>query len=251
MSVRILLVLLCAVLAGALWFSLAEAPVETTPEPFAKEGAIVRNTPGLVPNVWYLTYEEPGAPAISIPLEFDSESICGPEGAERTCDLSFAQGERVRVSGEKVGAVVRVEKLTLTKLNEEGVPVHLYYYDPKKDVDERGNILCSEKGLVFVERVLPRTQTPLRDAIALLIRGEIAEEEKGRGVTTEFPLTGLALASASIENGKALITFTDPQNTTGGGSCRVSILRAQIEATAKQFPSVKEVEILPEELFQP
>jgi len=43
----------------------------------------------------------------------------------------------------------------------------------------------------------------------------------------------------------------DSNNATNGGACRVAILWYQIEATAKQFPNVKEVRYLPETLFNP
>jgi hypothetical protein len=64
-------------------------------------------------------------------------------------------------------------------------------------------------------------------------------------------LEGFALVSSELAGGTLMLTFDDPQNKTSGGSCRVSILRAQIEATAKQFPGVNEVRFVPAELFQP
>lgn len=105
--------------------------------------------------------------------------------------------------------------------------------------------------LVAVERVIPKTQTPLTDAVKLLLRGEISDEERARGVRSEFPLPGVILEKAVLDNGIVTLTFEDPQNKTGGGSCRVTVLSAQIEATAKQFPMVSQVRFLPEELFQP
>lgn len=143
---------------------------------------------------------------------------------------------------------------------EVQIPVHfvqglrdvkLYYYNSKMDVDEQGNILCSRKGLVAVDRAIPRTITPIQDAIRLLLQGVITDEEKAQGLTTEYPLSGLALKGATLANSNLILEFTDPQNTTSGGSCRVGILWFQIEATAKQFPEVQAVQFIPEELFQP
>jgi len=129
-------------------------------------------------------------------------------------------------------------------------PVKLYFYNP--DLDQGpGGAQCSRKGLVSVERMIPKTITPLRDTIQLLLKGEMSTSERARDLTTEFPLQGVSLVSASIKNGVATLTFDDPENRTGGGSCRVAVLWAQIEATAKQFPTVTSVRFLPEELFQP
>lgn len=140
--------------------------------------------------------------------------------------------------------------------NGENVPrgeetsIKLFFYDPSLDQGP-GGVQCTAKGLVAVERVIPRTMTPLKDAIELLLRGEISDEERAQGVESEFPLDGVRLEKAVIDEGVATLTFQDPQNKTGGGSCRVSILWHQIEATAKQFPTVQSVRFEPEELFQP
>lgn len=133
---------------------------------------------------------------------------------------------------------------------ETNTTIKLYFYNPQLDQGS-GGVQCSKNGLVAVERVIPKTNTPLQDSIKLLLRGELTDEEKSQGITTEFPLTGVSLLGATIQNEIATLQFSDPQNKTGGGSCRVTILWAQIEATAKQFSTVKSVRFMPEELFQP
>lgn len=129
--------------------------------------------------------------------------------------------------------------------------VRVYLYDSRKDLDQNGSILCSAKGLVAVERQIPVSQTPLTDTIRLLVERGATAPEKQAGQTSEFPLPGFTLVSASISKGVATLTFDDPQNKTQGGACRVGILRAQIEGTAKQFPGVSSVIIKPNTLFQP
>lgn len=133
----------------------------------------------------------------------------------------------------------------------EGRAVKLYYYNPEKDKDASGNIQCSAQGLVSVDRQIPITITPIQDTIKLLLTGEITSEEKSQGITTEYPLQGLDLIGANQVEHVLTLEFRDPQNKTGGGSCRVAILWSQIEATAKQFPGVSTVQFIPEELFQP
>lgn len=127
----------------------------------------------------------------------------------------------------------------------------LYYYNPNNDKDESGNIKCSRAGLAPVERKIPATKTPVKDAISLLLRGDLSQSEKESGIYTEFPLAGVELKSANLQNEILTLNFSDPQNKTGGGACRAQILWFQIEATAKQFESVEQVRFIPEELFQP
>lgn len=129
--------------------------------------------------------------------------------------------------------------------------IHLYYYSPAEDKDERGNIQCSEKGLVAVERRIPLTQTPVQDAVRLLLKGEMTPEERARGITTEFPLAGLELRGASLENGVLTLSFADPNYATTGGACRTGILAFQIRKTAGQFEGVEQVRFQPQDVFQP
>ena len=129
--------------------------------------------------------------------------------------------------------------------------IKLFYYNPELDRDESGNTACSRSGLVPVKREIPITQTPIQDAIELLLLGKLTDEERTQGIDTEYPLEGLSLKGASLKDGILTLKFDDPSNKTVGGSCRVGVLWFQIEATAKQFPEVKQVRFLPEELFQP
>lgn len=140
--------------------------------------------------------------------------------------------------------------LPIHKIETSTTTVKLYFYNPQLDQGP-GGVQCSKNGLVAVERVIPKTDTPLQDSIKLLLQGELTDKEKSQGITTEFSLSEINLIGATIQNEIVTLQFSDPQNKTGGGSCRVSILRAQIEATAKQFSTVKSVRLMPEELFQP
>lgn len=129
--------------------------------------------------------------------------------------------------------------------------VSLYYYNPELDKDEQGNIMCTRGGLVPVTRTITLTKTPVQDAVKLLLKGELTSAEKSAGITTEFPLEGVSLAGVSSKGSTFTLALNDPFSKTTGGSCRVGILWAQIEATAKQFPGVTNVAFSPEELFQP
>jgi len=130
--------------------------------------------------------------------------------------------------------------------------IQLYFYNPELDTDAQGNIMCSESGLVAVERTIPFTQTPVQDAINLLLSGYMTSQEEASGLTSEYPLAGVGLNGVRRDNDGALVlNFRDPDNSTSGGSCRSGILWLQIERTAQQFDGVDEVRFEPQELFQP
>lgn len=128
--------------------------------------------------------------------------------------------------------------------------VKLFYYNPAMDQGP-GGVQCSAKGLVAVTRTIPKSPTPLKNAIELLLQGKLTDAEKKQGITTEFPLADFALSSATVTDGVATLTFTDPHNNATGGACRVGVLWQQIAGTAMQFPTVQSVRFMPEELFQP
>ncbi len=133
------------------------------------------------------------------------------------------------------------------------MPIKLYYYNPNLDgAGSPGGVQCSPAGLVAVDRVIPVTTMPLTAAIELLLKGEISGAESAQGIESEFPLEGVTLESAVVEDGVATITLNDPNAKTTGGSCRVTILALQIQATAMQFPTVTSVKFMPEDgVFQP
>ncbi len=128
--------------------------------------------------------------------------------------------------------------------------IKLYYYNAEKDKNAAGTVLCSAQGLVAFNRQVPVTNTPIQDAVRELLKGPTSTE-RSQTSGTEFPLAGVTLTGASLSSGVLTLTFADPQGKTSGGSCRVTILRAQIEATAKQFAGVNTVRLMPTSLFQP
>lgn len=133
----------------------------------------------------------------------------------------------------------------------ETIEIKLYYYNPSLDQGV-GGVQCSEKGLQEVTRQIPKTITPLFDTIKILLEGNISKEEAALGLTTEYPLDGFELLSASIDTrGVATLNFSDPKGKTVGGSCRTAILWNEIRKTAMQFETVKDVKFSPEDLFQP
>jgi len=136
-------------------------------------------------------------------------------------------------------------------LEEETREISLYFYSPERDIDDSGNIKCSRDGLFEVKRTIPLTETPMHDAVRLLMKGELTAEERSQGITTEFPLASVELVGISNNNGDIVLEFRDPLNRTSGGACRAGILWYQIERTVLQFPGIDSVRFIPEELFQP
>lgn len=176
-------------------------------------------------------------PFISEPLTFTSATATG------TLVINNANASGLPENSKELRIPVRFEQEMRT--------VKLYYYNSAKDKDSQGNVLCSAKGLVAVNRQIPLSITPIQDTIRLLLRGEVTASESSQGITSNFPLAGVSLQGASVENKTLTLNFTDPQHSTSGGACRINVMRAQIEATAKQFPEVSSVRITPATLFQP
>lgn len=77
---------------------------------FFKEGNIIINNPGFIGNVWYLSYENSGAPANSIKLYFDEDSICKNEN--NLCS-DLINGERVEIRGMENNGEVLVREIKL------------------------------------------------------------------------------------------------------------------------------------------
>jgi len=76
---------------------------------FEKQGNIVNQN-----GQWIFVYEEPGAPALTVVLNFTDESICEFNGQEGECNSdNLSNGMRAKVEGRKVD-----DQLTVTNLTE-------------------------------------------------------------------------------------------------------------------------------------
>lgn len=129
--------------------------------------------------------------------------------------------------------------------------VALYFYDEKRDRDSSGALSCSKAGLVPVSRAVASTSAIVSDTLELLLSGNISNKEREAGLSTGFPLSGVTLQQVAVENATATIAIRDPEHKTSGGACRASLLRLQVEETVRQFSSIKNVVITPEDAFQP
>ena len=132
--------------------------------------------------------------------------------------------------------------------------VALYYYSPVIDMGAEGHGQCTEAGLVSLVREVPADlegEDLIRATLERLLEDELSADEIAEGISSDFPLAGVELENVELVDGLLTLTFLDPQNQTSGGACRVSILRAQLEATALQFDAVEELRIRPVDLFQP
>lgn len=242
---------------------------------FSEEGTLAINNLGFKQNTWYFVYDS----GSFVELDFESDSRCDIDGVERSCPLGLLNGMAVEVNGVRTDSIVEVLRIEGSSPRlpapdptdddddqdddeqgdddqdddedaEERV-VKLYYYNPDNDKDENGNVMCTSKGLVAVNRTIPLTTTPIQDTIRLLIQGRVTDNEASQGIETEYPLAGLRLLGANLEGNELTLEFDDPQNRTSGGACRAQLLWMQIEATAKQFSTVKVVRYVPSDIFQP
>ena len=128
-------------------------------------------------------------------------------------------------------------KIPVTLSQIETMKIKVYFNNNKLDPE----FSCNK---VFpVEREIPKTESTGSAALNELFKGP-AQDEKNQGFFTSIN-DGVGLKSLAIgmESGTAWADFNEQLEYQVGGSCRVSAIRAQIEQTLKQFPTVKSVVI--------
>ncbi len=74
---------------------------------FSEKGNIVEQSDG-----WFLVYEKPGAPGLTVKLNFAENSVCKLPDTNQCDSDKFEQGMRVEVKGEKENNRLNVNKLT-------------------------------------------------------------------------------------------------------------------------------------------
>jgi len=92
-----------------------------------------------------------------------------------------------------------------------------------------------------VERTVEKTPRIGQAALEELLKGP-TDEEKEKGYSTSIQ-EGTELRGLSIQHQVAFVDFNEILDKGVSGSCRVIAIRSQIEATLKQFQTVKEVQI--------
>jgi len=136
---------------------------------------------------------------------------------------------------------------------ETHMSVKLYYKNTNSDPKMED---CSANDPIEIQ--IPTSKTALKDTINFLISNRLREDQIAMGYDGYLggslgkkKSTNFKLKSAVIQGDTAVLTFDDPDYFASGGSCAMGILTSQIEKTALQFPSVKKVQLLPEDRFQP
>jgi hypothetical protein len=140
-------------------------------------------------------------------------------------------------------------QLTPPQVDNDQLKVKLYYYNRQKDKEIASYIPCV--AVLPVERQIPVTNTPIKDTIELLIKGELTPEEKAEGFSSEFPHPEFQLLGVNLNDRTLTLEFSEVPSFTTGGSCRVSILAKEVTLTAQQFPEVDQVVFAPYSIFQP
>lgn len=184
------------------------------------------------------------------PESFSAEQV---KTTEQTVEVLVKEDFYGKIKEVKVSLVLENNawKIDNIECSPNAQTVQLYYYNEEKDKElNEGEIACTPEAVLPVERKV-ESENLIEDTIRLLIQGNLTEEEKEQGFTTEFPHQEFRLIESVLEEGTLTLVFTEVPGFTTGGSCRVGILRAQIEKTAEQFSEVEEVIIEPETLFQP
>lgn len=130
--------------------------------------------------------------------------------------------------------------------DELRIPIIFSTFDPKAGEKTSLKIFfgnsaqgaeCEE--VVPVIREVPKVTTVGRSAIEELLKGPTSIE-KSQGFSTSLN-TNVTVNSLTISNGIAKVDFDSQLNKRVAGSCRVGAIRAQIEETLKQFPTVQTV----------
>lgn len=92
-----------------------------------------------------------------------------------------------------------------------------------------------------IDRSIPKTKSVAMATLQELLKGTSAGNEKLGFKTVINP--GVKINRLAIVNGVAQVDFDSTLEYQVGGSCRVGIIRRQIEETLRQFPAVKSVAI--------
>jgi hypothetical protein len=160
----------------------------------------------------------------------------GPFDFEVSFSSSVDKGVlEVLDSSPKDGAEIDMVTIPLNfKASEaENSTVKVFFMNNKYDPE----VTCEK--VFSVERVVPKTPAIAKSAIEELLKGP-TENDRYLQYTTQLN-DGVTLNKLTIIDGMAKADFDKKLEEGVAGSCRVGLIRKQIEETLKQFPSIKSV----------
>lgn len=134
----------------------------------------------------------------------------------------------------KDGSEINKVTIPVTFADTEAMTVNTYFTTAATAAD------CTT--LAAVPRRIAVTQATARASLLELLKGP-SNDESTAGYGSAIPF-GTELLSISVEGGVATAEFSSALDANVSGSCNVSTIRAQIEQTLKQFPSITSVVIL-------
>jgi len=118
-------------------------------------------------------------------------------------------------------------------INQETIKVKVFFINNILDPE----VSCNK---VFpVEREIVKTPAIARAALNELLAGPTIDEEKNGFIKVIG--SDVKVQNLTIENGVAKVDFSEQLEEGAGGSCRGAAIVSQINATLKQFDSVKDV----------
>lgn len=134
--------------------------------------------------------------------------------------------------------------LTAMHIPEEPTPkplqIKLFFIAPDDQGKSGKQIGCGDSA-VPVTLTIPYTKTPLTEAYRLLLADKNRYYGQS-GLYNSLYQSDLTIHNISVENGKALVSLSG--KLVLGGVCDNPRVEAQLSQTAQQFPTVKELTIL-------
>jgi hypothetical protein len=170
----------------------------------------------------------------------DSQDIGQFGPFEASVNYPEAKGEKGTVEvfeySAKDGSEINKVEIPVTFKKVESMNVKVFFGNRKEDPDIQN---CSQ--VYEVSRRIPKAPSIARQALLELLAGPYAmEEDNGffSGINQ-----GVLLRKVTLSSGVATLDFSSDIKNGMEGSCEIDMIKAQINETLKQFPTIKEVKI--------
>lgn len=172
-----------------------------------------------------------------VPVEWDSEN--------RKETLYFVESYNYHTQAKSGFLILQNDNPSGLPENEKSVEVSVSFSQTSPGTAYVFDLLSENAPIDSqCQVVLPRivdigtTKTPIRDTLNLIWM-------------FQDPMSGLTIKSVNLKGSTLYVEIPEVPGTTSGGACQQGINRLMLEKTALQFPQVKQVKFIPDNLFQP
>ena len=138
------------------------------------------------------------------------EAVITEETRSELTDKLDAINIQLQIINDTIGAEKPQEEESLIPTATNPTTVNLYYFNELEDSQLPAEQQINTSSILPIQRTIRSSQNLIADTVKALLQGNLSEQEKDAGFTTEFPNAQFRLLNTQLDaQGVLTLTFNE------------------------------------------